>query len=133
MAEAILAFYATTSWSRFHSRRTKNNIHWIMQVVGSILSIAGCIVEYRDRRTHFRSIHSMTGKPTTDAKLLVNPSIPFFFCVGLISIVFLLISLLNGISALWAHELRKCVKPVYNKFFHNFVGIATFVIGELLF
>lgn len=35
----------------------------------------------------------------------------------------------NGIFALWAAEIRRWVKPVYSKWFHNAIGIIAFVIG----
>lgn len=62
MAESILCFSTTNSWSNVHSRRTNSHIHWILQVVGAILSIAGCVIEYIDRSDHFNTIHGITGK-----------------------------------------------------------------------
>lgn len=61
MAESILCFSRNNSWTVVHSRRTNSHIHWILQVVGAGLSIAGCVIEYFDRPTHFGSIHSVTG------------------------------------------------------------------------
>lgn len=53
--------YSSNSWSRLHGRRTNSHLHWILQVVGASLSLAGCIVEYETRRRHFRGIHATTG------------------------------------------------------------------------
>lgn len=36
---------------------------------------------------------------------------------------------LNGTLALWAPEIRKWIKPVYSKWFHNVIGIIAFAIG----
>lgn len=36
---------------------------------------------------------------------------------------------LNGTIALWAPEIRRWIKPVYSKFFHNVIGIIAFAIG----
>lgn len=56
----------------------------------------------------------------------------FYSSSGLISLILLVIGLINGSSALWAHELSKLAKirPVYTKLLHNVVGIAAFVIGK---
>lgn len=62
MAESILCFSSTNSWSIVHTRRTNKHVHWILQVVGAILSLAGCIIEYFDRRDHFHTVHGITGK-----------------------------------------------------------------------
>lgn len=54
------------------------------------------------------------------------------YFTGLASLIFMVIALLNGISALWSAEIYKSfkrIKPVYSKWFHNLVGILTFVMG----
>lgn len=109
MAEGILTFYSANAWCRLHGRRTNKHLHWVLQVVGAAMSIAGCVIEYYDNTRHLRSIHSV---------------------VGLISLVFLFVTLLNGLSAMWATEMRAWVKPVYNKFFHNLCGLLAFIIGN---
>lgn len=111
MCEGILSFYKTNSWSNIHSPRTKANIHWIFLAIGSVLAIAGMIILYQDRSTHFQTIHSQ---------------------LGLASGVITILGVLNGTSALWSKELYRFVKPVYTKIFHNFIGIAAFVIGKKL-
>lgn len=134
MSEAILALYSQNSWSYFHSTRTKRNLHWIIQVVASIFAIVGTLLLYVGRKRHFMTIHSLTG---------ANPSLYFdrffsdfhierFTFTGLISLILLVITCVNGISALWAYELSKIfkVKAVYSKLFHNVCGIAAFAIGE---
>lgn len=52
-----------------------------------------------------------------------------FIILGLISTIFLLISLLTGISSLFAPELRKFVSPLLSKFLHNLIALAAFVTG----
>lgn len=61
MTEAILSLYHLNSWSRLHCRRTRNNIHWILQVIGSALAIAGMVVEFQLNVNHLLSIHAWTG------------------------------------------------------------------------
>lgn len=61
MAEAIIGIYHTNSWSRQHNRRSRHNIHWIMQAVGSTLSLAGVLCEYLHTRRHFNNHHAFLG------------------------------------------------------------------------
>lgn len=48
---------------------------------------------------------------------------------GIISIFFMMGAFVNGTLALWAPEIRRWIKPVYSKWFHNCIGIIAFVIG----
>lgn len=109
MTQAIMAFYSQNVWSRQHTQPVKRLLHWILQAIGSTMAIAGMIIEYVNRGTHFRSTHSI---------------------IGLTAGIFTLIGMLNGVSALWSVELRKYLPPVYLKCFHNLIGIVAFVLGE---
>lgn len=63
MAEAIIGIYQENSWSRLHSRRSRNNIHWIMQAVGSTLSISSVLVQwFAYGKHHFDNYHAFLGK-----------------------------------------------------------------------
>lgn len=48
---------------------------------------------------------------------------------GLASFVFLIITMLNGVTNLFSREMRTLVKPVYQRFFHNLMALVTFVLG----
>lgn len=61
MTEAILAFYSRNTWSNFHSRKTNNTIHWVLQLLGCILAIVGTLLLYVPRKNHFGTLHSKTG------------------------------------------------------------------------
>lgn len=62
MAEAIIGIYQGNSWSRQHSRRSRFNIHWIMQAVGSTLSISGVLVQwFAYGKHHFDNYHAFLG------------------------------------------------------------------------
>lgn len=37
--------------------------------------------------------------------------------------------MLNGVTNLFSREMRKVVKPVYQRFFHNLMALVTFVLG----
>lgn len=109
MAEAILTFYSENSWTRIAKRETKIWLHIILQVVGSALAIYGIAI-YIDSKTrnHFQSMHAKT---------------------GLVSMIFLVITLLNGVAAFFAQRMKVIVKPVFNKLFHNLMGLTAFVVG----
>lgn len=112
MAEAILTLYSSNCWSFFHTPKTKRSIHWIMQVVGSLMAIVGTTILYPQRTIHFKSIHAIT---------------------GLISIIFAVIACINGIAAINPQNVYKNyrIRPVVSKIFHNFVGISSFVLGKI--
>jgi TRAP-type C4-dicarboxylate transport system permease small subunit len=43
--------------------------------------------------------------------------------------ILLLFSVLQGIAAFFAIDLKKIMKPAFNKFLHNFTSVACFVVG----
>lgn len=108
MAESLLSLYKQNAWSSLHQRRTKNHLHWILQVLGCGFAFAGMWILYEARGIRIRSIH---------AKL------------GFASNILIIIGVINGSSALWARELGRWVKPVYSKLFHNLTGSLCFVLG----
>lgn len=112
MTQAILAFYSQNVWSQYHSQPVKRRLHWVLQAIGSSMAIIGMIIEYWNRRTHFQTKHSI---------------------IGLIAGILTLISMFNGVSALWSIELRKYVAPIYMKYVHILTGTAAFVLGEFYF
>lgn len=112
MAEGMLSLYSGNSWTLLNTRETKNTIHWVLQFFGSILAIAGTLIETvylnRRKRNHIKGIHSL---------------------LGFISIILLSISILSGITSLFAPILKKYLKPLYSKLTHNVLAIATFAFG----
>lgn len=61
MAESILVFSASNSCTVVHSRRTNSHLHWILQLLGASMSMAGFGVEYANKTRHFGSTHSVLG------------------------------------------------------------------------
>ncbi|KAJ6648538.1 hypothetical protein Bhyg_03768, partial [Pseudolycoriella hygida] len=102
MAEGILALASSNVWTIFFTRRTKTIIHWIMQAFGGSFAIIGMAYEYSGRKSHFRSTHSK---------------------LGLASFVFLIITMMNGVTNLFSREMRALIKPVYQRFFHNLMAL----------
>lgn len=115
MVQSISVFYSENVWSKQRPRQTQKTIHWILQSIGSTAVIAGVIIEYIGRslksKSHFSSTHST---------------------IGLIALIFTLIGMLNGISALWSVQLGKYMRPIYFKLAHNMTGIIAFVLGDLI-
>lgn len=112
MAEAILALYSNNCWSFFNSSRTKRNLHWIIQVIGSIMAIVGTVILMPGRLSHFKTIHGIT---------------------GLVSLISAVVALANGVAALWPRAIQRRfrIRPVVSKIFHNLIGISTFVLGTV--
>ena len=50
---------------------------------------------------------------------------------GLISMILLIITMLQGVGAYFAYDLRSYVKPSTSKFLHNFVSVICFVFGMI--
>lgn len=53
-----------------------------------------------------------------------------FFVLGLVSLIFIALSILNGIAAMYTVKIKHLIKPVYVKMCHYLTGIVAFVIGE---
>lgn len=108
MSEAIVVLANDNVLTASLSRRANKHLHWILQAVGLILNLVGVGVKYNAKSVHFLSIHGIT---------------------GLTSLVIICVVTIFGYPVWIAWNLRKFVRPVITKFFHNFLGIAGFVIG----
>uniref|UniRef100_A0AAG5DHD1 ascorbate ferrireductase (transmembrane) n=1 Tax=Anopheles atroparvus TaxID=41427 RepID=A0AAG5DHD1_ANOAO len=112
MAESLLTLYSANSWTDRYSTVTKRRLHWILQVLGCGAIFAGIVIEIYLKedagRRHFRSDHAIT---------------------GLVSLIFIALSFLNGVAALYTVKIKHIIKPIYVKMFHYLTGIVAFVIG----
>ncbi|CAG9798733.1 unnamed protein product [Chironomus riparius] len=113
MAEGILAMYKRNTLTLLaDSKGKKTLIHWILQTSGGVLAIVGIVVQiisrFRLGKPHFSLIHSI---------------------IGLISFIFLILSIISGCSALYSIELKRYLKPIFSKFIHNLLAIIAFVTG----
>ncbi|XP_065088447.1 transmembrane reductase CYB561D2-like [Ochlerotatus camptorhynchus] len=112
MAESFLTLYSANSWTMENTPEMKRRLHWILQVIGCSAIFAGTAVEiyYKEdrKREHFKSPHAIT---------------------GLVSVIFILLSMLNGWAALYAVKIKHIIKPIYVKLSHYLCGIVAFVIG----
>lgn len=109
MLEGIMMFYSENVWSSHINKPAKRCIHWIIQVMGSLLALSGILVKYvNNNGKHFHTTHST---------------------IGLISGIFLLISLCSGVIALKSFSLRNVIRPALVKFLHYTVGSLAIVLG----
>lgn len=95
------------------SRQRRKTIHWVLQTIGFVITFLGILFEFLRREkyssAHFNTTHAIT---------------------GLIAFIFSIVALINGVMASKAWYLRQYIRPIYSKFFHNLIGIASFVIGK---
>ncbi|XP_065088210.1 transmembrane reductase CYB561D2-like [Ochlerotatus camptorhynchus] len=112
MAESFLTLYSSNSWTMQNAIDTKRRLHWMLQLIGCIAIFVGIGIEIKDKddakRSHFKSDHAIT---------------------GLVSMVFICLSMLNGLASLYAVKIRHIIKPVYIKLTHYLCGIVAFVVG----
>lgn len=112
MNEAIMMVSPHNIITRNMSQKTRIRCHWVTMAVSIAFCSAGFVAIYRSKgpKPHFRSSHAIT---------------------GLVSACFLLLSVLNGIAALFAKELKTLMKPAVNKLLHGLCGSLTFLIGSV--
>lgn len=105
-----MMFYSENVWSSQINQQTKRCVHWIIQVIGSLLALSGILVQFINiNGKHFRTTHSI---------------------IGLISAICLLISMLSGVFALKSFQLRNVLRPALIKVVHYVIGIIAIVLGS---
>lgn len=112
MTQAILALYSQNALTQHNSRLIQRRIHWIMQLVGSLMAIAGITIEFFSVyvESHFNSTHAI---------------------LGIVAISLTCFGLINGTLALFSIELKNYFKPIKTKFFHILIGTSAFVVGMI--
>lgn len=113
MSEAIVVFAGDGVLTNFLTHRAKKHLHWVLQILGLILVIAGFVPMYLAKDSypkphHFKSYHAI---------------------LGITSLVVMVFLTVTGYPVFVAAKLRQVVRPVVIKFGHNFLGISCFVIG----
>uniref|UniRef100_A0A6E8VZ73 ascorbate ferrireductase (transmembrane) n=2 Tax=Anopheles coluzzii TaxID=1518534 RepID=A0A6E8VZ73_ANOCL len=112
MAEGIVLLYSGNGWTQKLTHSHKRTVHWLIEVVGCSCCVVGIALEIYFRestnRRHFSSTHSI---------------------VGLVSLAFLALTLVNGLMALFAPELRRRIRPIYSKLGHYLTGTVCYVLG----
>ncbi|XP_072949954.1 uncharacterized protein [Epargyreus clarus] len=106
----ILSLNSYGGWSTpltmVHRRRT----HWILQLIGSGLAIAGSVLMMRQKTVNFNSVH---GK------------------LALTALIITCISLMNGVMTLYRVGISRVIPARVFKTSHYFLGTAAFAISSV--
>ncbi|XP_023951527.1 uncharacterized protein LOC112055579 [Bicyclus anynana] len=108
MAEGILSLCAHNSWTAGLRVVDKRRAHAILLIVGSVLAIVGSLIKSADKNVNFNTLH---GK------------------FALVAMVFTTVCLVNGLTSLYAYELRKCIPGSFSKIPHIVFGVVAFVMS----
>lgn len=98
-----------TEWMPMRLRSAR---HWVLQLVGGSIVLAGFIVIVINK-----IIHNDNHFVTLHAKF------------GLASFIFMLIAKSGGLGALYSLKLKQYLAPLYIKLIHASVGLLTFILG----
>ncbi|KOB64897.1 Uncharacterized protein OBRU01_15458 [Operophtera brumata] len=105
MGEAILSLASPNGWSSHLRLVDKRRAHYILQILGSGLAITGSFIKILDKEQHWTTLHGQ---------------------FGLVALVFTSVSLVNGLSSLWAFELRRVLPGNLSKLTHICFGTVGF-------
>ncbi|XP_030023794.2 uncharacterized protein LOC115442779 [Manduca sexta] len=109
-SQAILSLSPNNGWSGHLKLIHKRRAHWILQTVGSGLAIAGNFIKIIDKSVHWNTLHGI---------------------FGLVALIFTIVSLVNGVTSLWAFELRKYLPSNLSKISHILFGTIAFASSSL--
>ncbi|XP_046967992.1 uncharacterized protein LOC124535723 [Vanessa cardui] len=110
MSEAILSLCPHNGWSASLRLVDKRRAHTILQIVGSVLAIAGSIVKALNKSVNWNTLHGQ---------------------YGLVAMVFTAVCLVNGVASLYAFEFRKYLNGNLSKITHICFGIVAFVTSAI--
>ncbi|XP_059062918.1 uncharacterized protein LOC131855637 [Achroia grisella] len=112
MAQGFLALVPENSWSSTLRLVDRRRAHWVMQLMGSGLAIAGSIIAIQTKTVHWNTEHGQ---------------------YALVAMVFTAVSLVNGLSSLYAYELSKYIRlpPNVSKVPHILFGVIAFVASAI--
>ncbi|KAJ0176133.1 hypothetical protein K1T71_008307 [Dendrolimus kikuchii] len=110
MAQAILSLSPNNGWSLMYSFVDKRRAHWILQIAGSGLAIAGSFIKILDKDIHWNTYHGQ---------------------FALVALVFTSVCLVNGLASLWAYEVAKFIPPNLSKLTHICFGTVAFAAASI--
>ncbi|CAG4952697.1 unnamed protein product [Colias eurytheme] len=110
MAEAILILSPDNAWSKVLTFRDKRRAHTCLQISGSALAIAGSVVKMLDKAQNFNTLHGQ---------------------FGLAAMVFTTVSLVNGVTSLYAFEWRAFCPGNISKITHILFGSFAFICASI--
>ncbi|XP_013191580.1 uncharacterized protein LOC106135752 [Amyelois transitella] len=109
MSQAILSLSPHNSWSSSLKLVHKRRAHWVLQILGSGLAIAGSIIKILDKTVHWNTLHGQ---------------------FALVALVFTGVSFINGLTSLYAYELRRILPTTLSKITHICFGTVAFVAAS---
>ncbi|XP_063364675.1 uncharacterized protein LOC134653281 [Cydia amplana] len=98
------------SWMSALSYTHRRRAHWIMQLLGSILAFVGSVIMSAHKTVNFNSLH---GK------------------FALAALLFTIVSLANGVSSLYARQLRRYMPPRVSMLSHSLIGTLAFLLSSV--
>lgn len=110
MAQAIIILSSESGWSSRLKLVHKRRIHWIVQIVGFVLAIVGSFIKILDKNIHWNTYHGQ---------------------FALVAMVFTAVSLVNGLTSLYAYELRKFLPSNLSKLSHICFGTVAFAASSI--
>lgn len=98
-----------TEWMPIRLRSAR---HWVLQLLGCTVILTGFLVILSNKiinnKSHFVTLHAK---------------------FGLASLIFMLLTSLGGLGALYSLKLKDYIAPIFTKLIHAGVGLLTFVLG----
>lgn len=98
-----------TEWMPIRLRSAR---HWVLQLLGGSIILIGFIVIFANKilkgSSHFVTLHAK---------------------FGLASFIFMSLTMIGGLGALYSLKLKYYVAPIYTKLLHATAGLLTFILG----
>ncbi|XP_068629699.1 transmembrane reductase CYB561D2-like [Battus philenor] len=110
MAESILSLSSDNGWSQKLKLVDKRRAHWILQILGSGIALAGSFIKIVDKQVHWNTYHGQ---------------------FALVAMVFTIASLVNGLTSLYAYEFRKFLNGTISKLTHICFGVVAFAASSI--
>ncbi|XP_075976895.1 transmembrane reductase CYB561D2-like [Anticarsia gemmatalis] len=105
MTQSIMSMTHYNTWSSSLSIANKRRVHWILQVIGSGFGLTGSIIIMVYKDVNFNTLHGQ---------------------FGLVTLIFTIISMINGVTSLLSHRLRRFIPPILSKITHIVLGIVAY-------
>ncbi|XP_063538412.1 uncharacterized protein LOC134747719 [Cydia strobilella] len=98
------------SWASALSYTHRRRAHGIMQLLGSILAFVGSVIMSSHKTINFNTLH---GK------------------FALAALLFTIVSFANGVSSLYARQLRRYIPPRVSMLSHTLIGTLAFLLSSV--
>lgn len=110
MAIGFLSLQPGNGWTASLKLLNQRRVHWVLQLVGVGLALAGSIIMSMANSVNFNTIHGQT---------------------GLAALIFAGASCINGLTSNYAKDLSRILPPSLSKITHILFGIVAFVLANV--